>query len=55
MVGTTNSQLIDLAKDLSIPNFNCICKNEMNQCPTNDTLINIIINLNNSDNNVHGH
>ena len=63
MVGTTNLQLINLAKDLSIPNFHCICIDErnvriidhMNQCPTNNTPINIIVNLNDSDNNVNGH
>ena len=33
-MGTSNLQLIDLAKDLSIPNFHCICKDETNQCPT---------------------
>ena len=53
MVGTTNLQLIDLAKDLSINNFHCICKDETNQCPKNNTPINIIVNLNDSDNNVN--
>ena len=55
MVGTTNIQLIDLSKDLSIFNFYCICKDEMNQCPTNNNPINIIVNLNDSDNNVNGY
>ena len=55
MVGTTNIQLIDLAKDLSIPNFHCICKDETNQCPTENIPINIIVNLNDSNNNVNGH
>ena len=54
-MGTTNIVLLDLAKDLSIPNFHCICKNEINQCPTDNTLINIIVNLNDSDNNVNRH
>ena len=54
-MGTTNIELIDLAKNLSIPYFHCICKDEMNQCPTNNTFINIIVNLNDSDNNVNGH
>ena len=52
-MGTTNIELIDLAKDLSIPNFHCICKDETNQCPKNNTPINIIVNLNDSDNNVN--
>ena len=43
-MGTTNLQLIDLAKDLSILNFHCICNNEINQCPTDNTPINIIVN-----------
>ena len=55
MVGTTNLQLIDLAKDLSLPNFHCICKNEIHQCQTEQIPINIIVNLNDSDNNVNGH
>ena len=54
-MGTTNIQLIDLLKDISIPNFNCVCKNKMNQCQTNNTQINIIKNLNDFDNNVNGH
>ena len=62
-MGTINIELIDLAKDLSIPNFHCICKDELNawiidpknQCPTDNTPINIIVNLNDSDNNVNGH
>ena len=55
MVGTTNIELLDLAKDLSIPNFHCICQDETNQCPTENIPINIIVNLNDSDNNVNGH
>ena len=55
MVGTTNIELIDLAKNLPIPNFHCICKDETNQCPTNNIPINIIVNLNDSDNKVNGH
>ena len=27
-------QLFELAKDLSIPNFHCICKDKINQYPT---------------------
>ena len=61
-MGTTNIELIDLAKCLSITNFNCICKDELKvllkqglghtiaNSPTN-----IIVNLNYSDNNVNGH
>ena len=52
---TTNVELIDLAKDLSIRNFHCICKDEMNQYPTQNIPINIIVNLNDFDNNVNGH
>ena len=55
-MGTTNIELIDLAKDLSIPNFHCICKDEFNQIdPKTIIPINIIVNLNDSDNNVNGH
>ena len=54
-MGTTNKQLIALVKDLSIPNFYCICKDEMDQCQTENIPINIIVNLNDSDNNVNGH
>ena len=62
-MGTTNIELIDLAKDLTIPNFYCICKDELNarfidpmdQCPTETIPINIIVNLNDFDNIVNGH
>ena len=54
-MGTTNIELIDLAKDLSIPNFHCLCKDETNQCPIENIPIHIIVNLNDSDNNVNGH
>ena len=30
MKGTTNIELIEFAKCLSIPNFYCICKDEQN-------------------------
>ena len=53
MVGTTNLQLMDLAKHLSISNFHCICKDEINQCPTENIPINISVNLYDSDNNVN--
>ena len=53
-MGTTNIELIELAKCLSIPNFNCICKDELTvllkHSPTN-----IIVNLNDFDKNVNGH
>ena len=55
MVGTTNIELEEIAKDLSIPNFHCICKDETKKCPTENIPINIIVNLNDSDNNVNGH
>ena len=54
-MGTSNIELEKIAKDLSFPNFHCICKNEINQCPTENIPINIIVNLNDSDNNVNGH
>ena len=54
-MGTTNIEFKEIAKDISIPNFPCICKNEINQCPTENIPINIIVNLNDSDNNVNGH
>ena len=56
--GTTNIELIELAKDIhsyvyvKIP---CICKDKTNQCSTNNTPINIIVNFNDSDNNINGH
>ena len=52
---TTNIELLKIAKELLIPNFSCICKDEMNQCTTDNFPINIIVNLNDSDNNVNGH
>ena len=52
MVGTTNIEVLELVKDLSIPNFNCICTDEIKQCPTENNPINIIVNLNDSDNKV---
>ena len=52
---TTNIELIDLAKDLSIPDFYSICKDEMNQCLTENISTKILVNLNDSDNNVNGH
>ena len=36
-------------------NFHCICKDEINTCQTKNIYINIIVNLNDSDNNVNGH
>ena len=54
-MGTTNIELKEIAKDLSIPNFRCICKDEISQCLTSNIPINIIVNLNDSDNNVNGH
>ena len=54
-MGTTNLQLIDLAKDLPISNFHCICKDETNQYPTNNIPINIIVYLIYFDNNVSGY
>ena len=63
MVGTTNIELIELAKCLSIPNFNCVCKDEINGGLLNSPLTVllkhsptiIIVNLNDSDKNVNGH
>ena len=53
--GKTNIQLIDVANDLSIHKFYFICKDEMNQYPTEHIPINIIVNLNDSNNSVNGH
>ena len=57
MKGTTNIELIELVKCLSIPNFYCKCKDELN--PLNivksDHPTNIIVNLKDSDKNVNGH
>ena len=56
MRGTTNIELIELAKCLSIPNFYCICKDELNIVKTViDLTTNIIVNLNDYDKNVNGH
>ena len=55
MMKTTNIELVEIAKDLSIPNFHCICTDEMDQCPTENIPIYKIVNLNDSDNNVNGH
>ena len=56
MIGTTNIELIDFAKALSIPSYHFICKDEFNQVNSNTTSpINILVNLNDSDNNVNGH
>ena len=56
-MGTTNIELIELAKCLSIPNFNCICKDKLNARIINPfkSHTNIIVNLNDSDKNVNGH
>ena len=63
-MGTTNIELIELAKCLSIPNFNCICKDKLNvllkqglghqylghTCYTsNNSPTNIIVNFNDFD------
>ena len=53
-MGTTNIELIELAKCLSIPNFHCICKDEIKVLLQNSPT-NIIVNLNDSDKNVNGH
>ena len=53
-MGKTNIELEEIAKDLSIPNFYCICKDETTQYPTENIFINIILNLNDTDNNVNG-
>ena len=70
MKGTTNIELIELAKCLSIPNFYCICKDEFNtvksgvlspsnglsfRSPRTKGPLNIVVNLNDSDKNVNGH
>ena len=61
-MGTTNIELIDLSKCLSIPNFKCICKDELIAQIINPLKVllqnsptNIIVNLNDSDKNVNGH
>ena len=54
-MGRTNIELIEIAKDLTIPNFHCICKDEINQCPTENIPINILVNLKDSDNNLNIH
>ena len=54
-MGTTNIELIELAKRLSISNFHCIYIDEINQCPSENTSINIIVNLNDFEYNVNGH
>jgi len=58
-MGTTNLELIEIAKKLNIKNFYCICKDELNSDQIKNVItktpLNIIVNLNNSDNNVNGH
>ena len=62
-MGITNIELEEIAKDLSIPSFYCICKDELNariidptnQCPTENIPINIIVKLTDLDNTVNGH
>ena len=62
-MGKTNIELEEIVKDSSIPNLYCICKDELNariidstnQCPIENIPINIIVNLNDSDNNVNNH
>ena len=54
MVGTTNIELIKLAKCFTIPNFNCICKDELKSI-LKQGHTNIIVNLNDSDKNINGH
>ena len=38
-MGTSNLQLINVAIDLSIFTFYCICKDEIHQCLINNTYI----------------
>ena len=55
-MGTTNMQLFELAKVLSLTSFHCICKDEFYKIDTTITNpLNIIVNLNDSDNNVNCH
>ena len=54
MMGTTNIELIELAKCLSISNFNCICKDEFKSI-LKQGHTNIIVNLNDTDKYVNGH
>ena len=53
-MGTTNIELLYVVKDLSIPNFYCICNDETNQSLRENIHMNIIVNLNDSYNNVNG-
>ena len=54
-MGTTNIELLKVPNDLSLHNFHCIRQDKINQCPTNNISINIIVNLKDSDNNINGH
>ena len=61
-MGKTNIELIKLAKCLSIPNFNCICNDELKVLlkqglwhTSPNSRINLIVNLNDSDKNINGH
>ena len=54
--GTTNIELVELAKCLLIPNFYCIYKDEFKSVQTiSDLATNIIVNLNDLDKNINGH
>ena len=53
-MGKTNIELIELAKCLSISNFNCICKDEFKSI-LKQNYTNIIVNINDSDKNINGH
>ena len=52
---STNFELIDLGKILNIPNLKVVCKDELKNIIDYSLPINIIVNLNNSDNNINGH
>jgi len=53
--GTKILKLIKLAKVLEIPNFKCVCKDELKNIYKTSYPINIIVNLNDSTNNDSGH
>ena len=46
---TTNFQLIEYAKELNIPNFYCLMRDELSDIPKTENPVNVIINLHSSD------
>ena len=50
-----NLELEEIADLLELPNFYCVCKDQIKNITNKDLPLNIIVNINNSDNNTSGH